>query len=153
MYPQIPIPCPCSAFTSSHPVPDKSQNVCQVHSSSHLMVLTGVQTPFFKLSTHASSFYHDPPLAQKSAKGLEEFDADPNVLMCIAHDPTCLSVFEFFPDGTMNDWQKKGWKEKLHWSFLSEMPYNGKVVWKDTLVDGLYKGDEKIRGLDLPAKS
>lgn len=83
-------------------------------------------------------------------EALKEFDASPNVLTIIAHDPTSLDVFDFFPKGTLNDWQKKGWKRKHHWGFLSEMPYNGKTV-RPVLVDGLYEGDQKLRGLELPS--
>jgi len=107
------------------------------------------QTPFLKVSTGPASFYVDPPTAQNSVHALEEFDADPNILVVIAHDPTSLEVFDFFPRGTMNDWQQKGWKKAAHWGFLSELPYNGKTV-RPQLVDGLYKNGERLRDLKLP---
>jgi hypothetical protein len=95
------------------------------------------------------SFYEDPQVAQTSVRALIEFDADPNVLVAIAHDPTSLDVFDFFPTGTMNDWRAKGWKEQQHWGFLNELPYNGKVI-RSPLVDGLYnKQEEKLRGLEV----
>lgn len=84
----------------------------------------------------------------KSVRSLIDFDADPNILVAIAHDPTSLEVFDFFP-ATMNDWRKKGWKEASHWGFLSELPYNGKCVRPPT-VDGLYdKNGKKLRGREL----
>ena len=110
-----------------------------------------MQTPFFNISTGPTSLYHDPEVAQRSADALKEFDADPNVLVAIAHDLAYLEVFEFFPKATMNDWQKKGWK-RVHWSFLSEMPYNGKVL-RSPIVDGLYKGKDKVRGLEIADSS
>ena len=68
----------------------------------------------------------DPVQSNISFKSLQEFDADPNVLVAIAHDPASLEVFEFFPNATMNDWKRKGYKEAVHWGFLNELPYNAK---------------------------
>jgi hypothetical protein len=84
----------------------------------------------------------------KSVDALIEFDANPNILIAIAHDPAPLDVFDFFPS-TMNDWKAKGWKESSHWGFLSELPYNGTCV-RGQRVDGLYdsKGS-KIRGMSI----
>jgi glyoxylase-like metal-dependent hydrolase (beta-lactamase superfamily II) len=124
----IPRPCPCAAFTACHP--DQSQSRT---------------TPFYRVATDGG-WYIDPAVAQQSIRGLEEFDADPNVLVAIAHDPTSLDVFTFFPDGTMNDWQKQGWKEALHWGFLNELPFEGRTA-RPLLVDGLYRDGEKVRGL------
>ncbi|KAK4938227.1 hypothetical protein LTR10_021300 [Elasticomyces elasticus] len=127
----IPRPCLCTAFLSSHPDQEN-----------------GRTTPFLKATTNPQGWYRDPQTARKSTRALEEFDAQPNVLVVIAHDPTSLDVFDFFPKHTMNDWQKKGWKQGSHWGFLSELPYNGKTV-RPLLVDGLYnqKGD-KLRDLN-----
>jgi hypothetical protein len=69
------------------------------------------------------------------------------VLVAIAHDPTALDVFDFFPTGTLNQWRAKGWKEQLHWGFLNELPHNGKIT-RPQLIDGLYdKQGQKLRGL------
>jgi hypothetical protein len=67
----------------------------------------------------------------------------------IAHDPTSLDVFDFFPSGTLNDWQKKGWKKSSHWGFLSELPYNGERI-REQLLDGLYKAGEKVKDIQFP---
>jgi hypothetical protein len=104
------------------------------------------QTPFYKVG---GIFYANPPLAQESVHALMEFDASPNVLVTIAHDPTSLDVFSFFPSGTMNEWQEKGWKKAVHWGFVNELPYNGKTV-REQLVDGLYLDGEMVRDLKLP---
>ena len=69
--------------------------------------------------------------------------------MAIAHDPTYLDVFDFFPKHTMNDWQKKGWKKATNWGFLSEFPYNGKTV-REPMVDGFYLMGKRLRGYELP---
>lgn len=93
------------------------------------------------------SFYADPPTACDTVDKLIDFDVDPNILIAIAHDPTSLEIFDFFPK-TMNDWKEKNWKAASHWGFLSELPYNGKTV-RDVRVDGLYLQGKKLRGLDL----
>lgn len=76
-----------------------------------------------------------------------EFDADPNILTCIAHDTAPFEFMNFFPNGTINDWQKKGWKEKMHWHFLNELPVDGKST-KEPLCDGLYKDGKRIKTLE-----
>jgi hypothetical protein len=35
-------------------------------------------------------------------------------MVLIAHDAASLDVLPFFPDGTIDDWQAKGYKEKMH---------------------------------------
>ena len=127
---RIPRPCPCAAFTICHPDQSNART-----------------TPFYKVAVGGLSWYIDPPTAQKSIEALEEFDADPNVLIVIAHDPTYLEVFPFFPNGTLNDWGKNGWKEITHWGFLNELPYKGKST-RPMLVDGLYKDGVKIKDIE-----
>lgn len=95
--------------------------------------------PFYNVSTHAASFYHDPPTAEGSVKKLTALDANPDILVIIAHDVAPLKFMNFFPDGTINSWQAKGWKEQMHWNFLNELPVEGRTHRKQ-LVDGLYKG-------------
>jgi glyoxylase-like metal-dependent hydrolase (beta-lactamase superfamily II) len=127
--PHIPRPCPCQAFTVCHP----DQNTSR---TSH----------FYKVATGGATWYADPALAQQSIGAMEEFDANPNVLVAIAHDPASLDVFTFFPNGTMNAWKKEGWKETLHWGFLNELPYLGKTS-RPYLVDGLYKNGKRVKPL------
>ena len=122
-------PCPCSAFMSSHPKGKDART-----------------EPFYAVSTAPGTFYADPPKAMESIRALAEFDADPNVLVAIAHDPTSLDVFDFFPEGTMNEWKTKGWKEKMEFGFVNELPYNGKTV-RGVLVDGLYRDGKRVKDL------
>ncbi|MCJ1241029.1 hypothetical protein MMC14_009033 [Varicellaria rhodocarpa] len=88
-------PCPCSIFTSSHPNPKASRT-----------------TPWYRISDIEGSYYTDPPTAQTSVDALMEFDADENVLVCIAHDGGLLEVLDWYPNGTINQWKEKGWKER-----------------------------------------
>ena len=78
----------------------------------------------------------------ESIHKLIEIDADPNVMVLIAHDAAPLDVLPFFPNGNINDWQNKGYKEKMHWHFVNELPVDGKVG-REPLVDGLYDVDGK----------
>lgn len=57
------------------------------------------------------TWYDDPQTAMKSIKSLFDFDADPNVLVVIAHDMAPKDSLTFFPKGTINDWKSKGYKE------------------------------------------
>ena len=82
-----------------------------------------------------------------SIRGLTEFDADPNVLVCIAHDTAPLAVMNFFPNGSINDWQEKGWKGVMHWAFLNELPIDGKTHGR-VISDGLYRDGVKIKTLE-----
>ncbi|EFX03459.1 metallo-beta-lactamase superfamily protein [Grosmannia clavigera kw1407] len=55
-----------------------------------------------------------------------EFDAADNVLVIIAHDSAPLmpsSGFQFFPDGTLNNWKKDKLDEKIRWSFLTDFSH------------------------------
>jgi hypothetical protein len=122
-------PCPCSIFTDFHPNQDASRT-----------------SPFYKCASGPSSFYVDPPTAMESIRTLMEFDADPNVLTLIAHDPAPLDTMTFFPNGSINDWKKQGLKEKMHWYFLNEMPAKG-VEDRPVMVDGLYKEGKKVKDL------
>lgn len=47
----------------------------------------------------------------QSITHLFDFDADPNVLVLIAHDMAPKDSLTFFPNGTVNDWKSKGCKE------------------------------------------
>jgi len=76
-----------------------------------------------------------------------ELDANPNILVLIAHDPTPRYVFDFFPHGTLNNWRKDGLKITMHWGFLNELPYKG-AVSRPLLVDGLYSYGKKLRGVE-----
>lgn len=122
---RLPTPCPCLTFTACHPDQANSRT-----------------SPFYKCSTDKTqSWYDDPKTAMESIQKLWEIDADPNILVIIAHDAAPLDVLPFFPEGgTINDWKAKGYKEKMHWHFVNELPVDGKPG-RETMVDGLYKMD------------
>ena len=84
------------------------------------------------------AWYVDPPTAQESVTKLENFDANENVFVCVAHDGGLIPVVDWFPNGTLNDWKAKGWKEKSQWGFLNELPMDGKPG-RERLAQGLVK--------------
>lgn len=83
----------------------------------------------------------------ESIRALFEYDADPNVMVLIAHDTAPLDVLPFFPNGTINDWKQKGYKGRMHWGFVNELPVDGKQH-RETITDGLYKDGRKVKTLD-----
>lgn len=107
--------CPCAAatFTSIYPKGEAR----------------GRQEPFYRPAAGPSSIYDDPGLAYNTVQKLVEFDAQPNIMVCIAHDP---AVAETLPtmnknsNNEINGWKEKGYKEACHWGFLNELPRAGK---------------------------
>lgn len=125
---RLPVPCPCGIFTACHPHQEAPRT-----------------TPFLRVSDALDSWYIFPATAQKSVDSLQTFDAAPNVMVCIAHDPGLLPVLDFFPTATINDWQAKGWKEATSWGFVNEMPVDGKPG-RPMIADGLYKDGKVVGG-------
>lgn len=99
------------------------------------------ETPFYKVSTHSSSAYVDPPTAQDSVNKLLNFESSPDVMVCLAHDRT---LFDFLPTfnqdvkSSLNDWRERGWKDKSRWDWLNELPRNGKPGRKP-LIEGFWR--------------
>jgi hypothetical protein len=79
---------------------------------------------------------------KESVDKLEEFDADPNVFVCIAHDEG-LAPLPKFPKSTLNEWKKKGWKEASQWGFLNALPIEGRSA-TDWFVPGLMKEGKRM---------
>jgi len=122
--------CPCSTFTACHPLKNEGEEKAQT-------------TPYYQVTTAEGSWYIDPPMAQDSINKLEDFDADPNVFVCIAHDEGLNDVVDWFPNGTLNDWKKRGWKEKSLWGFLNTLPMNGKPA-RENFCPGLMKDGKLV---------
>lgn len=75
-------------------------------------------SPFYK--TAFSPFNHDTEEARRSVNMVTEFDADPNIMILLAHDNSLLETIDLFPK-SINDWKDKGWKERNTWQFLSDL--------------------------------
>jgi len=75
--------------------------------------------PLLTIADTNETFYADPEIAKISLEKIQSFDADGDFLVVVGHDASIGDVLEFFPQ-TMNEWQKKGWKEKAVWAFVDE---------------------------------
>jgi hypothetical protein len=123
-------PCPCSLFTACHPDQSASRT-----------------SPFYKVTEDPAGWYIDSETAQDSVNKLGEFDADPNVLVCLAHDESLLHVVDWFPQGTLNEWQSKGWKDRNQWGFLNALPIEEKPA-RENFCPGLMKDGKWMKELD-----
>ena len=62
------------------------------------------------------------PEAIRSIEKAQKADADDNVFFIYAHDASVRGVVDLFP-ASANEWQKKGWREKVFWSFLADFEH------------------------------
>ncbi|GLA94101.1 hypothetical protein AtubIFM57143_001047 [Aspergillus tubingensis] len=125
----FPSPCPCSIFTNSHPIAKVDPR----------------QEPFYEVSGYEGSAFFDAEVAQKSVTKLLDFEASEHVLICIAHDSDLLRhlpTFNDSPSSDLNSWKERGWKEKLRWGWVNELPRAGHPGRKP-LVEGYWR-DGKI---------
>lgn len=72
--------------------------------------------PFIKANPPVNE---NPEQAQHSLSAMQEFDASPDVLVCIAHDAGLLGNVDFYPD-RLNGWKAKGVKDAVHWNFCGD---------------------------------
>ncbi|KAF7289879.1 Metallo-beta-lactamase superfamily protein [Mycena indigotica] len=70
------------------------------------------------LRINNSPYHADATVAHRSAHSLTAFDANPDVLVILAHDSSVLPLFRQMPV-TLDDWKTKGWKEMTVWAFLN----------------------------------
>jgi hypothetical protein len=68
------------------------------------------------------------------------------MLVLITHDPCTISTLPLSPKGPINNWYAAGWKDKLHWSFLAKLPFDGKPG--KYRLDGTYNHDIPVKSLD-----
>lgn len=68
----------------------------------------------------------DQVKAEASIYSMQGFDADENVLVCLAHDMSFLSskLVDFYPE-CMNDWKSKSLKKDLRWWFCGDFNRSG----------------------------
>lgn len=137
--PKYPMPCPCEFFADHHPQLRASESPVNTKA-----------TPFYQLSTHQRSTYKDPAVAMITVQKMQKyFDSDPNILVCLAHDPALLDnlpTFNEHPEQDINNWKQLGLKEKCHWCWFGELPRydkDGKVIGpgnrEKPIVDGLWR--------------
>lgn len=124
--PYFPVPCPCSLFSDNHPtVKDSKEGDNEARKEGDSEART---TPFYKVSKDSTAAYMNPVVSQQSVDKLLRFDASTSVLVCLAHDETMLRTLPTLnthPKDDLNDWQKRGFKEKIKWGWLNDLPRNG----------------------------
>ena len=57
--------------------------------------------------------------AEESLRKIEEFDANDQVLIAMAHDPVLKDVLHCYPN-TANNWRDLGAKDNARWAFLND---------------------------------
>lgn len=72
--------------------------------------------PFYGLQEWMND---DFPRAEDTVSKLMTFDANPAVLVILAHDYTLKDVLDFYPK-YLNSWKQRGWKELARWRFLAD---------------------------------
>jgi len=95
----------------------KVQPVCPGHLLQDIHRTKSATEPFYQV---AEGFAHDTEVAEWTIAGLQEFDADEDVLILTAHDESVLGVLDFFPKG-LEGWKEKGLGEKVRWMFLGDL--------------------------------
>ena len=133
--PYFPASCPCSMFISCHPAA-KTEEEARA-------------TPYCKASDSKGSAFTSPKVANESIIWLEEFDAHPDVLICLAHDTGLLGILPLLNEGKeeIGDWKTKGYKEATKWRFLNELPRHGKQG-RPRIVNGFWRDGKQVATFD-----
>ncbi|KAF2122886.1 beta-lactamase-like protein [Lophiotrema nucula] len=129
----FPVPCPCSLFTACHKAGPDSEDA--------------TTSPFFEVTSFPQSAYLNRIQAAESIKELQRFDECPDILVCIAHDPTLLKVLPFMnyeSEKDLENWREGVLKEKAQWGWLNELPRDGKPG-RPMLVEGVWKEGELVK--------
>ncbi|KAJ7646926.1 beta-lactamase-like protein [Roridomyces roridus] len=71
------------------------------------------------ISDLPGSVYEFPVTAQVSLEKIATFDADPDVLVVIAHDISHRANLPTYP-ASLNDWKANGYKEQTVWNFANK---------------------------------
>jgi hypothetical protein len=135
----FPSACPCTMFGDCHPS----------HSTTEKRTKA-----YYKASRAPGSAYLNPNLADESISSMKEFDASPNVFVCLAHDPGLFDVLPLFNQNSgyiINDWREKGYKEATRWRFLNELPRQGKPG-REPIVYGYWRDGKQVGAVEAMSK-
>lgn len=109
---------------------------------------------FYRPSDDESRYYLDHAQAIDTISKLQALDADPNVLVTIAHDPSLGEILPKLDSKTkgltgkaINHWKEEGWKQKLMWSSSKELPRDATPGMLH-LVDGQYCAGERLQTVE-----
>lgn len=67
-------------------------------------------------------FNANATMMQETIRSVTNFDADPNIMVLIAHDNSLSKVLPLFPH-SIDSWKSKGWKDSSRWRFLLDFEY------------------------------
>ncbi|KAL4881664.1 beta-lactamase-like protein [Aspergillus karnatakaensis] len=130
--PFYPSPCPCELLGTRHPsTAEPNEKRTQ---------------PYYTASAATKSVYIDPATANSSVRGLMEFDARPEVFICLAHDPSLFDVLPLLnhnPSADIGEWKEQGYKEATRWKFLNELPKDGQPG-RPPLVEGFWRDGKRV---------
>ncbi|EEB90033.1 hypothetical protein MPER_11814 [Moniliophthora perniciosa FA553] len=108
-------PCPASILESTR----ESVSTEYFSPGSTYFDLQNRTESLLTVTSATPSFYADRATSIDSQRSLGLLEADPDVFLMLAHDPTPLGVIDLFPL-TLDAWKEKGWKEQVVWEFLEE---------------------------------
>ena len=106
--------------------------------------------PFYTVTHSEHSAYADRDQTVDDIRKMEVLDLSPDVLVCIAHDPSLIAnlpTLNKTPSEDLCNWKSKGLKEKCQWEFLDELPKNGQPG-KPPLVEGIWKEGNVVDSLN-----
>jgi hypothetical protein len=67
-------------------------------------------------------------------------------MICLAHDGALFSVLPLLnerPGENLELWKEAGWKERVRWGFLNELPRKGKPG-RAKIVEGLWRDRKRV---------
>lgn len=116
--PSIQVPLPDTVTRTSDSGTETSSGICpSLYKAIHPNPNHSTDRPFY---TPASGPFNDNPDEMKKTIDMAAaFDADPNILVLLAHDNSLLETIPMFP-GKLDEWKERGWKDVLRWGFLRD---------------------------------
>ncbi|KAF2843304.1 Metallo-hydrolase/oxidoreductase [Patellaria atrata CBS 101060] len=106
---------PLPTTIEPNPMPER-HSVCPGSLLQRVHPKRKADEPFYEI---APDFPKDIEQATWTVRGCEEFDANDDVLVAMAHDQSLLGILGFFPQ-TLNAWKEKKYKEIARWRFLRD---------------------------------
>lgn len=106
---------PLPSMLSSTNVP-RLRKTCPGSLFQELQPEKSATKPFYVVQ---SMLAHDEEMAASSVHNTEEFDADDNILVIIAHDEDILDIVDFFPKD-LRDWKVNNSGNRARWAFLKD---------------------------------
>jgi glyoxylase-like metal-dependent hydrolase (beta-lactamase superfamily II) len=103
------------------PCPDKYATTCPGHIFEAVHPRKHAIDAYYQVQ---SGIAHDRGQAAQTCGWMQEFDANDNIFVIIAHDKTLLDPqigIEWFPNGTLNDWKAKDYAYQVRWAFLKDL--------------------------------